>query len=83
MDMMNDFVHSAMVDETYQLVACHVDKLTQEKIIKGDYVDFGHLVPRDRILTADDNRFEMVVKEGKTFWVPAGNHEVASISNFN
>ena len=83
MDLTNNFVHSAMVDESYQLVASHVDELTQEKIIKGDYVDFGCLVPRDRILIADDNRFEMVVKEGKTYWVPAGNHELASISNYN
>ena len=82
-DFMNDFIHSAIVDETYQLVASHVDEMTQEKIIRGDYVDFGQLVPKDRILTAEDNRYEMVIKEGKTFWVPANSHEVASISNYN
>ena len=52
----NEFFRSAMVDETYQLVASHADKITQEKIINGDYIDFGHLVPKDHILTAEDNR---------------------------
>ena len=83
LDLTKDFVHSAMVDETYQLVAAHVDEITQEKIINGDYVDFGHLVPKDRILMAEDNRYEMIVKEGKTYWVPAGAQESSTISNYN
>ena len=50
-----ELVHSALVDKTYQLVALHVDEITQEKIVKGEYLDFGRLVPKDRILTAEDN----------------------------
>ena len=72
-----------MVDETYQLVASHVDEVTQDRIIKGEYVDFGCLVPWDRVLTEDDSIYEMIVKEGKTFWVPAGLNDIASITNYN
>ena len=34
-------------------------------------------------MTADDNRYEMIVRDGKTFWVPASSHENTAISNFN
>ena len=82
LNISKDFIHSVMVDETYQLVASHVGEITQEKIVRGDYVDFGRLVPKDRILTADDNWYEMIVKEGKTFWIPAGQNDSTAISNY-
>ena len=81
-DMKNEFVHSAMVDESYQLVASHLDNYAHEKIVKGAYVDFTRLVPKDRVMTADDNRYEMIIREGKTFWVPATNNEATAISNY-
>ena len=83
LDLSNEFVHSAMVDENYHLVRSHIDSITQEKIIQGDYVDFAKLVPRDRVLTADDHRYEMIVKEGKTYWVPANDKEVTVISSYS
>ena len=83
LDFKKEFVHSSMVDESYQLVGSHLDQNMQDRIIQGEYVDFSRLIPKDRILTADDNRYEMVVKDGKTYWVPAGNQEGTSISNFN
>ena len=83
LDLSKDYVHSTMVDESYQLVASHLDSNIQEKIVKGDYVDFGHLVPKDRVLTADDSRYEMIVCDGKTFWIPASNNEATEISNYN
>ena len=63
-DMQNDFVHSSMVDETYQLVGSHVDANTQEKIMQGKYVDFSRLIPKDRVLMAGDSRYEMKVRDG-------------------
>ena len=80
-DMDNDFIHSAMVDETYQHVASHIDSATQMKIVEGDYVDFAKLVSRDRVMAADVNRFEMMMKEGKTYWVPA-NRDSLAITNY-
>ena len=82
LDLSREFVHSAMVDESYHLVGSHVDESTQEKIVNGEYVDFARLVPRDRIMLADDQRYEMIVKDGKTFWMPANVHEGVSISNY-
>ena len=75
--------HSAMVEEDYLLVAAHVDSVTLGKIVTGDYVDFAKLIPRDKVLQEDDQRLEVVVRGGKTFWVPAADREVQSIHNFS
>ena len=82
-DLSNEFVHSAMVDENYQLVASHLEESIQMKIIRGEYVDFGRLVPKDRVMTVDDSRYEMIVRDGKTYWVPASNNEATDISSYN
>ena len=83
LDLNNEFVHSAMVDENYQLVASHLDESIQEKIIRGDYIDFGKLVPKDRVITADDGQYEMIVRDGKTYWMPACSYETMEISNYH
>ena len=82
-DLSRDFVHSAMVDESYHLVGSHIDEHMQERIIRGEYIDFGRLVPKDRILVANDQRYEMVVREGKTYWLPVNLHESTAISNYD
>ena len=82
-DLSQEYVHSAMVDEMYQLVASHLDKGIQSKVRQGEYVDFGKLVPKDRVLTVDNSCYEMVVCEGKTFWILASNNEITEISSFN
>ena len=40
-DLRNEYVHSSMVDESYQLISSHLDQLTQERIINGEYIDFA------------------------------------------
>ena len=71
-----------MVDKSYQLVASHLDDGIQEKIVNREYVDFERLVPKDRVLVVDDSTYEMIVRDGKTYWVPASNYENTSISNY-
>ena len=70
-------------DESYHLVGSHIDEHMQERIIRGEYIDFGRLVPKDRILVANNQRYEMVVHEGKTYWLPANLHKSTAISNYN
>ena len=83
LDFNCDYLHSAMVEESYQLVASHLDEVIQANIVKGDYIDFGKLVPKDRVLTADDSRYKMIVREGKTFWVPASSNESTEITSYH
>ena len=60
-DIENEFVHSSMVDESYQLIGSHLDEITQQKIVSGEYVDFARLIPKDNVLTVEDNRYEMIM----------------------
>ena len=70
----NDKIPSAYVDESYIVVGGHLDENMINKIIKGDYVDFGKLLPRDKITTVEeDGRMEMYCKNGRTFWSPVTN----------
>ena len=72
---------SAMMDKDYLVIGGHVDESTRAKIVKGEYIDFGKLLPRDRVLTDDESKLELVIKNGKTFWVPTS--ESVSINNFS
>ena len=83
-DLSRDYLHSAMVDEDYLLVAAHVDEGTQRKIANQEYVDFAKLVPRDRVLSEEDSRLELVNRGGHTYFVPAATStEMTTISNFS
>ena len=69
------------VDDDYLMVAAHVDLNTQNKIATGEYIDFTKLVPRDHIIVEEDQRLQMVSKDGQTYLVPAGKEQ--SIFSFN
>ena len=47
LDETTNFMHLAMVDENYLLVAAHLEEGLQKRIIRGEYIDFGKLLPRD------------------------------------
>ena len=72
---------TAKIDEDYLVVGAHIDDSTRAKIIKGEYVDFGKLLPRDKILAEEDGRLELVVKNGRTYWLPVS--ESVSINGFS
>ena len=83
-DMFNlggQLVNSAIVDENYMVVGNHIDEGTVKKIVNGEYVDFGKLIPRDRILAEEDGRMEMVVRSGKMYWMPV--NDAISINGFS
>ena len=63
---------SVFIDETFIVVSSHVDINTIERIQKGEYVDFGKLIPRDRVLVEEDQRLEMIIRNSKTFYVHCG-----------
>ena len=76
-----EFVHSMWVDEKYCSVASHVDPLIKERIIRGQYVDFSKLIPKDRIQMEESaQKMQLVMKGGNTFFIPASDN-VTVISN--
>ena len=52
----SQFMNTAMMDEDYITVGSHIDDVTINKIKKGEYIDFGKLIPRDRILIEEENK---------------------------
>ena len=75
------FTHSMLVDETYQMVAAHVDSSTKIKIEQGKYVDFAKIIPKGRLRDAEDTRMEMINKRGQSYWVPVQDREVTLINS--
>ena len=72
---------TAMMDKDYLVVGGHIDEGMETKIVNGGYVDFGKLLPCNKIIVEEDNRLELVIKNGKTFWLPVS--ELVSINNFS
>ena len=70
LDLQSSYVHSAMVDQDYYVLAAHLDESVQNKITRGEYVDFAKLIPKDQIITEEEQKLQMVVKGGQTFWTP-------------
>ena len=78
----DNFRFIAQMDQDYIIVGAHIEEALQQKIIKGQYVDFSKLLPKDK-LVEDDGCMELIIKEGRSYWVPASNAESVQISNFN
>ena len=80
LDASNNFVHSAMVDEKFLLVAAHIDENTRKKIIDGQYIDFLRLRPKDKVIDEEEGRMQLVQRNGHTYFVPV--QEGTSILNY-
>ena len=65
------------VNDDYLLVASHIDKATQGKILNQEYVDFAKLLCRDRAddLDVSNQRMVMVNKGGLSYWVPMNDRQ--------
>ena len=75
------FISVVKIDQDYQLVGSHIDQTTRDKIARGEYVDFSHLLPKDRILAEEDERLELIVKQGRAYWSPVA--DTVAISSYN
>ena len=80
-ELVNQTYTTAMMDEEYMVIGGHIDENTRNKIINGDYIDFGKLLPKDRLLVEDEGKLELVIRNGKTFWVPVS--EAITINGFS
>ena len=69
-DNLPNFQFITKIDQDYLMVGNHVDEVTRQKIVRGEYIDFGKLLSKDRILTEEDGRMELIMKNGRTYWSP-------------
>ena len=78
-----DRQQATVVDENYMVVGAHLDDSIQRKIANHEYVDFSHLLPKDKIILDEDHRMEIMNRGGSTYFVPVSDRESAgSISSF-
>ena len=82
-DLMNLRVQSSMVDEDYVVISANIDDNMCHKIQNNEYVDFGKLLPRDRIMLEEDHRMELVSKGGLTYFTPVSDRDNGGISSFS
>ena len=66
----NQYMHSVLVDESFMMVAAHIDDSLKKRIEEGEYVDFARLLPRVRVSEEHSNRFEWVSENGCMFLMP-------------
>ena len=77
------FLHSLYVDANYAMVASHVDDITRRKIENCEYVDFGKLMPRDQVMSEEDNRMVPINENGEQYWKPFADTKITGISSYS
>ena len=74
----------SVVDEDYFIIGNFVEEHIRQKIESRDYVDFARLFPRDRTIFEEENRMEIVNRNGKTYFIPANDlSDSSGITNFS
>ena len=63
--------HPAIVDKDFLVVGNYIEKYIKQKIKNGEYIDFAHLLPRDRMEMEEEGRMEIVNRNGRTYFIPA------------
>ena len=62
--------HSSLVDKNYIVVGNHVNWSLRDKIVRGDYIDFAHLLPWAHS-SFKENRLELVNRGARhTLYLP-------------
>ena len=75
--------YSHLVDDDYHMVASHLEEGLVKKIETGKYVDFGKLLPKDKVQVEEDHRMEIVNKGRFTYWVPLSDCDKTSINSLD
>ena len=65
-----NFRFIAEIDQDYMVVGGHIDELMRNHIIRGEYVDFGKLLPKDQVVSDNEGRMELTMKNGRAYWTP-------------
>ena len=65
-------IGSAVSDDDFFHLTCHIDPSLIHKIEKGEFVELEKLLPKEKLgKSSEENRLEWVQRDGGTFLVPA------------
>ena len=82
-DTLNTTINEiAIMDNNYQMLDTHIDDVLKRKIINFEYVDFGKLLIRNRAFREDDQKLEIVSRNGMTFLSPVADRDNMQITSF-
>ena len=70
------------IDNDYQMLSSHLDDSMRKKILTFEYIDFARLLPKNRVRD-DDQRMEIVNRNGMTYLSPVSDREATSVNNYN
>ena len=62
-------IDSAQIDNKYFLSTCHLDEALKQKIRNGEFVELEKLLPRQVKYKHEDERIDIVSREGKSFFM--------------
>ena len=65
-----NFRFIAEIDQDYLVIGGHIDELMRNCIIRGEYIEFGELLPKDRVVSDNEGRMELTMKNGRAYWTP-------------
>ena len=71
------------IDQDYQMIDAHIDDTIRGKIQNLKYVDFSRLISKNRVLREDEQRLEIISKDGQTFLSPVADRESIQINSYN
>ena len=69
------------IDDNYMSIGGHVDSALAQKIVSHQYIDFGRLLPQDRVTCEEDQCMELINRGGSTFFIPASDKDSSGVIN--
>ena len=69
-----------LIDQDYQMIDAHVDETMRQKIIKFEFIELSKLLPRNK---SEDNRMEIVSKNGSTYLSPVSDRDNVQINSYS
>ena len=65
------------------VMGSHIEDSLCKKILNNEYVDFSRLLPHDRVNLEEDQRMELVNRNGMSYWTPVSECEAETITSFS
>ena len=66
-------------DDEFFHLTCHVDQNLREKIERGEYVDLEKLLPKDRFKKPQNDRMELIYRDGAAFFQSSHENKISNV----
>ena len=70
------------MDNNYQMIDAHIDEVLKNKILNFEFIDFSKLLTKNKGLRDDDQRMEIVSRNGMTYLTLVSDKDCLQISHY-